>query len=250
MVVDVGPLAHVVARPVELRPRAAEHVGDLARDELLDVLVGPVVVGAVRERGVDAERPRPGPHEQVRAGLGGRVRARRVVRRLLGELVVAVEVEVAEDLVGGDVVQPRAVPADRLEDRVGADQVGLDERLGVVQRVVDVRLGREVHDGVALRDELVDQRAVADVAVHELDLVLDRLQALAVAGVGERVQHDHLVLGVVAHRVVDEVRADEPGGAGGEQLHASTSVAIRWAASPSCHDGRVGASGRVEPRTE
>ena len=121
-------------------------------------------------------------------------------------------------------MQPRAVLADRLEDRVRADQVRLDERLRVVQRVVHVRLGREVHDHVALADQAVDERRVADVAVHELDLVLDRLQALAVARVGQGVEHDHLVLRVVAHRVVDEVRADEAGGAGDEQLHdASTS---------------------------
>ena len=92
---------------------------------------------------------------------------------------------------------------------------------------------------------------VADVAVHELDLVLDRLQALAVARVGQRVEHDHLVLGVVAHRVVDEVRADEAGGAGDEQLHdASTSRRVRWASEallPRRQHGRVGA-GRAEDR--
>jgi hypothetical protein len=149
------------------------------------------------------------------------------------------------------VVQARAVLADGLEDRVRADQVGADERLRVVERVVHVGLGREVHDGVALGDELVHEVGVADVAVHELDLVGDRLQALLVAGVGQGVQHDHLELGVVAHRVMDEVRADEAGGAGRKQLHdASTSRWVKWAFRPSCHDGRLGASVRVEPRTE
>ena len=43
---------------------------------------GPVVVRAVGDRGVDAERAHPRAHQQVRAGLGRGVRARRVVRRL------------------------------------------------------------------------------------------------------------------------------------------------------------------------
>ena len=36
-----------------------------------------------------------------------------------------------------------------------------------------MRLGGEVHDGVALRNQAVDELGMADVAVDELDLVLD-----------------------------------------------------------------------------
>ena len=44
VVVGVNPVADVLTGPVELRPNAGEDVRDLARDELLDVLVGAVVV--------------------------------------------------------------------------------------------------------------------------------------------------------------------------------------------------------------
>ena len=128
VVVDVDPVAHVLAGAVQLGPDAVDQPGDLPRDELLHVLVGPVVVGAVADRGLHAEAAHPGPHQQVGARLGRRVGAGRVVRRVLGELGRVVQFEVAVDLVGGDVVVALLVPADGLQQLVGADQVGLNER--------------------------------------------------------------------------------------------------------------------------
>ena len=181
---------------VQLRPDAAEHVGDLARDELLDVLVRAVVVRAVRDRGVDAERAHPRPHQQVRAGLGRAVRAGRVVRRARGELRRVVELEVAVHLVGGDVVQPHAVPPHRLEDGERADQVGVHERRRVAQRVVVVRLGGEVDDDVGWPDEL-RRRAGASAMSPRTKRIRSRtgVQARLVRRVGQRVQHRDLDVG-------------------------------------------------------
>lgn len=50
MVLGVDPVADVLAAAVELGAHAVDDVGDLARDELLHVLVGAVVVGAVGDR--------------------------------------------------------------------------------------------------------------------------------------------------------------------------------------------------------
>ena len=59
--------------------------------------------------------------------------------------------------------------------------------------------------------------------LHELvaGIVVDVTQRRQVAGVGERVVDGHLVVGVREH-VADEVRADEAGAAGDEQLHEWT----------------------------
>ncbi len=66
--------------------------------------------------------------------------------------------------------------------------------------------------------------AVADVAVHEAEarVVLEIGQVLAVAGVGEGVEHDDRVVGG-RENVADEVGADESGGARDEQFHGSAS---------------------------
>ena len=145
VVVGVDPVADVGAGAVELGPAAVEHVGDLPRDELLHVLVRPVVVGAVADRGLHAERAHPGPDQQVRAGLGRGVGAGRVVRRGLGEPLRVVQLQVAVHLVGGDVVVADPVPADRLEQRVGADQVGAART--ATGRAVSCRCGTRRRSG-------------------------------------------------------------------------------------------------------
>lgn len=60
VVLGVDPVAHVQAVAVELRAHAVDDVGDLAGNELLHVLAGPVVVGAVGNRGPHAEGAVPG----------------------------------------------------------------------------------------------------------------------------------------------------------------------------------------------
>ena len=65
VVLGVDPVADVLAAAVELGADAVDDVGDLARDELLHVLVGAVVVGAVGDRGAQAVGAGPGAHEYV-----------------------------------------------------------------------------------------------------------------------------------------------------------------------------------------
>ena len=127
-------------------------------------------------------------------------------------------------------MEPAAVPAECLEQGVRADDVAADERPRVVQRVVDVGLGREVHDEVGAGDHAVDQVGVADVSVHELDLVGHRRERRTVTRVGQRVKHPYLVLRVVPDGVVHEVRTDEPGPAGNKHpCHGSVSCRYAFA---------------------
>lgn len=210
VVLGVDPVADVLAAAVELGADAVDDVGDLPGDELLHVLVGAVVVGAVRDRGAQAVGAGPGAHEHVGAGLGARVRRGRAVRSLLGELGGVVERQVAVDLVGGDVVVADAVSADGLQQAEGALDVGAQERLGVGDGVVVVALGSVVHDGVVARDQLIEQRGVADVAHDKLHAVGgEPRDVLGVAGVGQLVQDGDVDARVVLHHVVHEVAADE-----------------------------------------
>ena len=210
VVLGVDPVADVLAAAVELGADAVDDVGDLPGDELLHVLVGAVVVGAVGDRGAQAVGAGPRAHEHVGAGLGARVRRGRVVRRLLGELRRVVERQVAVDLVGGDVVVADAIFADGLQQAEGALDVGAKERLGVRDGVVVVALCGVVHDGVVARHQLVEQRGVADVAHDELHAVRRQPgDVLGVAGVGQLVQDGDVDVLVVVHDVVHEVAADE-----------------------------------------
>lgn len=210
VVLGVDPVADVLALSVELGADAVDDVGDLPGDELLHVLVGAVVVGAVGDRGAKPVGAGPGAHEHVGAGLGRAVRRGRVVRRLLGELGGVVERQVAVDLVGGDVVVADSVFADGLQQAEGALDVGAQERLRVGDGVVVVALGGVVDDRVVARDQLIEQRGVADVAHDELHAVGGEPDdILGVAGVCQLVQDGDVHLGVVLHHVVHEVAADE-----------------------------------------
>ena len=96
----------------------------------------------------------------------------------------------------------------RLEQAVGALDVGPEEGLRVRDGVVVVGLGREVDDGVVAGDHLRQERRVADVAHHELDAG----HALDVGGVprvGELVEHRHAHARAVLGRPAHEVAADE-----------------------------------------
>ena len=210
VVLGVDPVADVLALAVELGAHAVDDVRDLPGDELLHVLVGAVVVGAVGDRGAKPVGAGPGAHEHVGAGLGRAVRARGLIRRLLGELGGVVECQVAVDLVGGDVVVADAVLADGLQQAEGALDVGAQEGLGVRNGVVVVALGRVVHDRVVARHQPVQQPGVADVADDELDPILGQARdVLGVAGVGQLVQDGHVHPGVVVDHVVHEIAPDE-----------------------------------------
>ena len=210
VVVRVDPVAHVLPVAVQLRAQALKDVRDLARDELLHVLVGTVVVGAVGDRGAKPVGAGPGAHEHVGARLGRAIRRGGPVRRLLGELRRVVESEVAVDLVGGDVVVADAIFADDLQQAEGALDVGAQEGLRVGDGVVVVGLRGVVHDGVVARDDTVQQRGVADVAHDELNAVRGQPgDVLGVAGVGQLVQDGDVDARVVVDHVVHEVAADE-----------------------------------------
>ena len=210
VVLGVDPVADVLAPPVELGADAVDDVRDLPGDELLHVLVGAVVVGAVGDRGAQPVGAGPGAHEHVGARLGRAVRRGRVVRRLLGELRRVVERQVAVDLVGGDVVVADAVFADGLQEAEGALDVGAQERLRVGDGVVVVALGGVVHDRVVAGDDPIEQLRVADVTDDELDPILGQARdVLGVAGVGQLVQDGHVDVRVVVDHVMDEVAADE-----------------------------------------
>ena len=73
MVVNVYPITYVLAGAVKLRFLAGEDVGDLSRDELLDVLVRAVVIGAVRYGSFDAKGPHPSADQVIGTCLSGRV---------------------------------------------------------------------------------------------------------------------------------------------------------------------------------
>ena len=140
------------------------------------------------------------------------------------EGLVRIERQVPVDLAGRDVVEtPDTGLPGRLEHRLGPEDVRAEEEARVEHGQRVVRLGGEVDDGV---DPLAPQRLlggdrIADVPLDEDDPVLDVGQAGSVAGVGEDVVDDHMVLGVLFDPVTGEVRPDKTGTSCNEKAHTA-----------------------------
>ena len=244
----MDPFAPVLGGRVHLQRLVVEGARHEDREHLLGELIGPVVVGAVRDRHGQAVRLVVGAHRVVGARLRRVVRRPGPVRRRLGEQVFAVEREVAVHLARRDVMEASDPDrARRLEQRLRPDDVGAEEQARVEDGQAVVRLGGEVHDDVdrLAPEHLLGELVVGDVALHERD----------VPGVRQEVEHD----GVVARMVLDpeprEVRSDEAGAAGHENVHGRSMFAGpcagATAARSPCGAGSTGrastGSGRRRP---
>ena len=231
VVVRVDPVAHVLPVAVQFRLQPIEDIRDLARDELLHMLVRAIIVAAVADRGADAERAVPGAHQQVGARLGGAVRAGRMVRGLLRELRRIIQGQIAVHLVRAHVMVAHIVLAGRLQQAERALHVRPQKRLRVRDRVVVVGFRRVVHNRVMARHDFVEQLGVADVAVHELHAVAqDALDVLKVARIRQRVQHRDMHIRMMVIHVMHEIRTDKTTTTGHNNILRSENL--------FCHDSQ------------
>ena len=116
------------------------------------------------------------------------------------------------------------------EQRQRADDVRLHELGRPVDRPVHVRFGGEIEDRgrLVLGKDAFDERAIADVAVHELVafVVAKRRQRVEIPRVGQLVEIDD-ARPALRERLEHEVRADETGAAGDEEcFHAVPGMAL------------------------
>ncbi len=145
---------------------------------------------------------------------------------------------------GGGALRGGALPrgAGYIEEGVGAEDVGAHEGFGAEDGAVHVAFGGEVDDGVdaVLGEEALDEGAVADVALDE-DVAgggggpgfacgftgrgprpiarLDVSEVFEVARIGQCIEVDDAPREVLAREEpMDEIRADEAGAAGDEDV--------------------------------
>ena len=219
VVQHVEPVAHVAAVAVERQGRVVERVGDEEGHDLLRILVRPEVVRRARDHDRHAVRVPVGEREEIATRLRRRVGIRWVQRVLLGRGAVR---DTAVDLVGADVQQARDLEvAHRLQQREHARDVGPQELVGLDERAIDVRAGREIDDGVDAAGGVAHALGIADVAVHEgvARIALDVGEVGGIARVRELVEVDEAVVRMRVQDVTDEVAADEARTACHQKLH-------------------------------
>ncbi len=184
-------------------------------------------------------------HLQLSARLARAVRAAGTERIALD---TASADHLAVDLVGAHLHESLVLMlAGRVHEHERSVDVGEDELPRRLERPVHVRLGGEVHDHVDVRRQLSHDVGVADVAADEPEARVgaDRIEIALVAGVGELVEHDHRIAGVIAEGHAHELAADESRPTGDQQAHVRCS---RWSSRSRSADRSRGCVLRRGPR--
>ena len=221
MILDVQPVADLLAVAVHRQRLARERVDDHQRDQLLGKMIGAVVVGAVGGQHRQPVGVVVGAHQMVAGGLAGGVRAVRFVAMGFAERRIVLRKR-AVHFVGGDmqkaesgffrIRQTRPVAAHRFEQIEGADDVGLDEIAGTVDGAIHMALRREVdyRARAVLCEQPAHQLRIADVALHEdvARVVLQRCEVFQIARVGQLVEIDDW-FAALREPVQNKVGADE-----------------------------------------
>ena len=154
----------------------------------------------------------------------------------------------AVDLVGAHLHESLMLMlAGRVHEHERPIDIGEDELSRRLQRPVHVRLGGEVHDDVDARGQLAHDVGIADVAADEPEsrIGADGLEIALVPGVGELVEHDHRIVGVIAEGHAHELAADESRPTGDQQAHVRCS---RWSSRSRSADRSRGCVLRRGPR--
>ena len=198
MVVDKQPVANIESAAVDRHRLALEPLDDRQRDQLFRKLMRSVIVRAVGEQDRQPIGMAPRSHQMVGRRLGGRIGRARIVAGLFGE--ISFVRQRAIDLVGRDMQEPKVFGARAelapmrkrgLEQDIGADDIGVDEFGGPVDRSVDVTFGRQMHHrvGIEARKNLGDGRTIADIGAAELiaRMALHRSERGEIAGIGQLV---------------------------------------------------------------
>ena len=121
----------------------------------------------------------------IGAGLGGGVGARGIIGRCLVEFGLVVKSQIAENLVGRDVVEPFVVLPNGLKDSVSADDVRLNKWPRFSQRVVVMGFGGKMDNDIVFLNELVNLLFVTDVAENKFQPIFGETAKVGlVTGVG------------------------------------------------------------------
>ena len=111
-----------------------------------------------------------------------------------------------------------------VHDHVGSETVGENEVFAALNRAIDVAFCSKVHNRVVSAHCGLYVAGLADVALHKRVtlVVVDIFEGGKVAGVCERVEHGHRMVGVSEHPS-HVIRADKTCSASNKNLHGQTS---------------------------
>ena len=222
MVLHENPVADLHAVAVH-GSGLSECVRDHQRNELFGELVRTEIVGTPGCHRVKSVRLKGGADHEIRSGLRGRVGVVRLNGGKLGE--TAFSFHAAVDLIGRDLEETGdMVFHGRADEELGPENVRSDEGFRAqMDAAVDMAFRGEVDDGIELvgLEDRVELGLVRDVGPDKrvARVFFQGGQVFKVAGIGQRVQVDHLVAGPGGKNMMNEIASNETGAACDEQNH-------------------------------
>lgn len=116
-------------------------------------------------------------------------------------------------------VEHRPIQAGRVEQFERSYQIGVNERTRAVDGAIDVRFRRQIenHVGSVLSQQLVEQDAIRQISMHEVEvgLMAQGGKVIEIAGVGEQVEHDQIDIRA-SQQTIDEIGSDKSCSAGNQ----------------------------------
>ena len=113
-----------------------------------------------------------------------------------------------------------------------AKDVGSDEVAGATDRTIDMGFRGQVHDGgdLMITHDPADIVAIAEVDLFEdiFVMALESGEIFKMSGVSEAIEIDQMGDFGPVDDVANEIRADETGAAGDEEVHFSSVPAAEW----------------------
>ena len=241
VILHIEPVAHVLALAVNGQRTAVTDIVYKERDQLLGELVGPVVVRAVGHDRWHAVGVVERPHEVIRRRLRCRIGRMGIILRILVEEVAAVgkvmlarrgrcrerrldtfgirQLQSSVNLIRRDVVEELAVPrpvpilARRLQQRQRTQHVRARKGEGILDRTVNVALGRKVDNAVdrVLAHDLPNAVEVTDVGPLEdiVRTILHILEVSQIARVCQLVEVNDTVIGILVYEEAHDVAPDK-----------------------------------------
>lgn len=120
------------------------------------------------------------------------------------------------------------VELSRLEHGESTHDIGLGKGKGILDGAVDMTLRGEMDDAVDVlaAHEIGDSLKIADVGFDEsiVGAVFDILQVGEVTGIGQFVDIENVIVGVLVDKKLDYMCADKTGSSSDDDVHGKTNI--------------------------
>src|SRR5919199_101027 len=80
-----------------------------------------------------------------------------------------------------------------LKNLIGADDIRVDKRPWVAQRVVIMALGGKMNDDISFADKFIHKFSIADITSDKIYFIQDRLEVIRISSVRQLINNSNII---------------------------------------------------------